>query len=114
MPVRAAQLNQPLIAFQTAAHPGQLGRAFSFLKLDDTTGAVAAVAVKKAEDSDEIVVRLQERYGSSARTTLRVPGPLAAAREINAPEGDVGPIDLAARRGRRGQGRAGVAHGAPP
>lgn len=102
MPARAAQLNQPLIAFQTDTHAGPLGRTFSLVSLSDTTGEVAVVAVKKAEDSDEIVVRLQERYGQAARATLKFAGPIAAAREINAAEEAIGPIDLAAGRGGRG------------
>ena len=102
MPVRAAQLNQPLVAFQADAHAGQLGRRFSMLTINDTSGQVAAVALKKAEDSDEIVVRLQERYGQPARTTIRFAGSIAAAREINAAEEEVGPIDLTGGRGGRG------------
>ncbi|HYT74565.1 MAG TPA: glycoside hydrolase family 38 C-terminal domain-containing protein, partial [Vicinamibacterales bacterium] len=105
LPVRAAELNQPLIAFQTDSHPGALGRAVSLLSLDDTTGQVAAVALKKAEDSDEVIVRLQERYGMPARTTLRFAGNIVAAREVTATEEPVGPIQLTAGRGggRRGQ-----------
>ena len=102
MPARAAQLNQPLVAFQTDAHAGTLGRSFSLVTLTDTTGEVAVVAVKKAEDSDEIVVRLQERYGQSARATLRFASPIASAREINAAEEAVAPIELATGRGGRG------------
>jgi alpha-mannosidase len=102
LPHRAAELNQPLLAFQTTAHAGPRGRAFSMLTLDDLSGQVAAVALKKAEDSDEIIVRLQERYGSPARTTIRFGGPIVAAREVNAAEESVGPIALT------GGGRGGV------
>ncbi|HTM26530.1 MAG TPA: glycoside hydrolase family 38 C-terminal domain-containing protein [Vicinamibacterales bacterium] len=105
VPARAAELNQPLVAFEADAHAGPLGRSFSVLTLDDTTGQVAAVALKKAEDSDEVVVRLQERYGMPARTTLRFAGNITAAREITATEEPIGPIELTAGRGggRRGQ-----------
>jgi len=100
MPARAAQLNQPLIAFQADAHAGALGRAFSLASLDDATGQVAIAALKKAEDSDEIVVRLMERYGRPVRVTLRMPSNIVAAREINAAEEEIGPIDLARTQGR--------------
>jgi alpha-mannosidase len=106
MPVRAAQLNQPLVAFQADAHAGALGKGFSMLTLDDTTGQVAAVALKKAEDSDEIVVRLQERYGQPARTTLRFAGNITAAREVTATEEPIATIDLNAGRGNAGRGQA--------
>ncbi|HET7618636.1 MAG TPA: glycoside hydrolase family 38 C-terminal domain-containing protein [Vicinamibacterales bacterium] len=100
MPLRAMRLNQPPIAFQASAHAGDLGRSFSLLSLDDTTGAVAVVAMKKAEDSDELVIRLQERYGESARTTVHLPSGIVAAREINAAEESIGPFELPEPRRR--------------
>ena len=105
LPARAAALNQPLVAFQADAHPGALGRAFSLASLDDRSGAVAITALKRAEDSDEIVVRFQERYGRPARTTIQMPSGIVAAREINAAEEEVGPIELPrAPQGRGEQG----------
>jgi alpha-mannosidase len=92
MPHRATQVNQPPIAFQADAHAGPLGRSFSMIALDDQTGQVAVVALKKAEDSDELVVRLQERYGTAARTNVRLPAGVIGVREINAAEEEVGPF----------------------
>lgn len=102
MPARAAELNQPLVAFETDAHEGALGQAFSMASLDDPTGEVAITAMKHAEDSDEIVVRLQERYGRTRHVTLRMASGIVAAREINAAEEDVAPIDLSENTGGRG------------
>ncbi|HWK12407.1 MAG TPA: glycoside hydrolase family 38 C-terminal domain-containing protein, partial [Vicinamibacterales bacterium] len=99
LPARAAELNQPLVAFEADAHDGDLGPSFSMASLDDPTGQVAITAMKHAEDSDEIVVRLQERYGRTRRATLRMPSGIVAAREINAAEEDVAPIDLSADSG---------------
>ncbi|HTI35980.1 MAG TPA: glycoside hydrolase family 38 C-terminal domain-containing protein [Vicinamibacterales bacterium] len=99
MPARAAELNQPLVAFEADAHDGALGASFSMASLDDPTGEVAITAMKHAEDSDEIVVRLQERYGRARRVTLRMPSGIVAAREINAAEEDVAPIDLSENTG---------------
>ncbi len=92
LPHRATQVNQPPVAFQADAHPGPLGRSFSMIGVDDQTGQVAIVALKKAEDSDELVVRLQERYGLPARTNVRLPAGVTAVREINAAEEEVGPF----------------------
>ena len=100
LPARAAALNQPLIAFQAEAHAGDRGRRFSMLTLDDLGGQVAVVALKKAEDSGEIVVRLQEQYGQPARAILRLPAGVESAREINAAEEDVGAFALPPRRER--------------
>src|SRR5437868_539229 len=92
VPAQAASLNQPLIAFQTEAHPGGLGRATSFLSVTDPNNQVAVRALKKAEDSDEIVLRVQELYGRPARTPIKFALPIRDVREINAAEESVGPV----------------------
>ncbi|HEY3040643.1 MAG TPA: glycoside hydrolase family 38 C-terminal domain-containing protein [Pyrinomonadaceae bacterium] len=92
VPVRAEALNQPLVAFQTEAHGGPLGRSVSLLSLDDPTNAVAVRALKKAEDSDEIVVRVQELYGRPAQIRIKFALPIQSAREINAAEESVGSV----------------------
>jgi alpha-mannosidase len=94
IPARAAALNQPLMAFQTTSHAGRLGPSFSLLSLDAPNGQVAIAALKKAEDSDELVVRLQERHGRPARARIRFAGAVAAVREINAAEEEVGAFPL--------------------
>jgi alpha-mannosidase len=102
LPHRATQVNQPPIAFQADAHAGPLGRSFSMIGIDDQSGQVAVVALKKAEDSDELVVRLQERYGMPARTNVRLPAGVIAVREINAAEEEVGAF-AQPQRGRGNQ-----------
>ena len=92
VPARAASLNQPLVAFQTAAHTGRLGRSVSILSLTDPNNQVAVRALKKAEDSDEIVLRVQETYGRPARTPIKFALPVRDVREINAAEESVGPV----------------------
>jgi alpha-mannosidase len=92
VPERAARLNQPIVAFQATPHPGARGPAISMLSLDDTTGQIAVTAMKKAEDSDEIVLRFQEKYGRAGRTRVSMPGRIASAREIDAAEEAVGPL----------------------
>ncbi len=87
VPSRASRLNQPLMAFVAPAHDGPLGRSLALLDLGDASGQVAVRAVKKAEDSDEIVVRVQELYGRpAAGVQLSLGSGLAQAREINAAE----------------------------
>jgi alpha-mannosidase len=86
VPARAAELNQPSIAFQTEAHAGELGRVFSIVSLTDNEGQIAVRALKQAEDSDEIVLRVQELYGRPVTTNIRFGLPFRSAREINAAE----------------------------
>lgn len=50
----AIRLEQPLIAFEAAKHEGPLGKSYSFLSVNDD---VRVLAVKKAEDSDDVIVR---------------------------------------------------------
>jgi alpha-mannosidase len=116
MPSRATSVNQPLVAFQTSAHAGALGRAYSMATLvanglPDTTGQVAIVAMKKAEDSDEVVLRVQERYGQPVSgVTVRLGVPILGAREINGAEEEVGPFALP-QPNRGGGGGAGARGG---
>jgi alpha-mannosidase len=92
IPERAARLNQKLVAFQTTKHAGVQGPSFSLAALTDTEGQIAVRALKRAEDSDEIVIRVQELYGRTARTRIKLSGGIGAAREINAAEEPIGPF----------------------
>lgn len=86
---QAWRLNQPLIAFTAPPHAGPLGRSVSFLQVDDPR--VRVLAVKKAEASDELIVRLVELDGAPAplvRVTL--PTPIVAAREVDGQERQLG------------------------
>jgi alpha-mannosidase len=94
VPARAASLNQPLVAFQTETHAGRLGPSISILALTDPENQVAVRALKKAEDSDEIVLRLQENYGRPARAQIKFGLPIKSVREINAAEEAVGPLPI--------------------
>jgi alpha-mannosidase len=86
---QALRLNQPLIAFRTGGHDGRLGRSFSLLKT--STSRVRVMALKKAEDSDEIIVRLVELDGAPAKDVrVSLPAPLAAAREVDGQERPLG------------------------
>ena len=99
IPGRAARLNQPVVAFQADSHAGPLGRSLSLLEVNDSGGQVAVRAMKKAEDSDDIVVRVQELYGQPAeRLEIGLPGGITAAREINAAEEPIGPATVSAGR----------------
>jgi len=99
----ALRFNQPLIAFQPKAHGGPLKHQFSLLRLQTAagdTGGVASVvvrALKLAEETDEIVVRLQEMNGRPADVRLTFGTPIAAWRELNGAEeeGMALPDDLA-------------------
>ncbi len=74
----AARLEQPPLAFTTVAHGGRLGRRFALLDVD--AGAVAVRALKRAEDGEALVVRLQETCGRPGRRVrLSLPAAIVAA-----------------------------------
>lgn len=92
---QAQRLNAPLVAFQASRHAGALGRTFSLLKVSNPR--VRVLAVKKAEASDEIIVRAVELAGKPQRDVqISFPVPISAAREVNGQEQPVGSATLRA------------------
>jgi alpha-mannosidase len=61
---QALRLDQPLIAFESTKHRGQLGRSFSLVATN--TDQVRILAVKLAEESNEVIVRAVEMQGRPA------------------------------------------------
>ena len=81
----AQRLNQPLIAFESSKHPGNLGKTFSIINLN--TNRVRVLALKKAETSDEIILRIVELDGRAAPDVrISFPAAVVSAREVNAQE----------------------------
>lgn len=90
---QAQRLNQPLIAFQTSKHSGRLGKSFSILRVNNSR--VRVLALKKAEDTDEVIVRMVELDGREAPDVrLTFPSPVIAAREVNGQELPVGKASI--------------------
>ncbi|MGB2620806.1 MAG: glycoside hydrolase family 38 C-terminal domain-containing protein [Candidatus Acidiferrum sp.] len=82
---QAYRLNQPLIAFESSKHPGALGTTFSLLGVNNNR--VRVLALKKAEQSDEIIVRVVEMSGSPQKNVrLSFAAPIIAAREVTGQE----------------------------
>jgi alpha-mannosidase len=86
---QAQRLNAPLIAFETSKHPGTLGKTFSLLTVSNSR--IRALALKKAELSEEVIVRLVELDGKPQRDVrVSFASPIAEAREVNGQEQPVG------------------------
>ncbi|MFV0468088.1 MAG: glycoside hydrolase family 38 C-terminal domain-containing protein [Dysgonomonas sp.] len=89
----ASRLNQPMLAFRAPKHEGSLGKSVDFVSIN--TDKVAIKALKKAEESDEIVVRVYELVGESHQNVkITFPSNVIAAREINGIEEEVGPVSF--------------------
>lgn len=85
----ASQLNQPLVAVAAPKHEGALGKEVEFLSV--STDQVAVKAVKKAEESNELIVRVYEWAGQQHdKVTLTFPTRVISAREVNGLEEQVG------------------------
>ncbi len=86
---QAQRLNDPLIAFESSAHPGAMGREFSLVKINNPR--IRVLALKKAEDSNELVLRMVELDGKpQADVRIAFATPISSARELNGQEQPVG------------------------
>ena len=86
---QAERLNAPLFAFETSRHEGSLGRTFSLLKVNNPR--IRVLAVKKAELSDEVIVRMVELDGRpQSDVKVSFAAPITSAREVNGQEQPVG------------------------
>ena len=87
------RLNDPLIAFQTTKHEGALGRSFSLVKISNPR--IRIMALKRAESSNEIVLRLVELDGRpQPGVRISFAAPILSAREVNGQEQPVGPATV--------------------
>lgn len=86
---RGWEFNNPLILVQTSAHPGKLPPEWGLLKVE---GGAIATAIKQAEDSQSIIIRLVEFYGRKAKATLSFHLPISLAYETNLLEERVKPL----------------------
>jgi alpha-mannosidase len=86
-------LNNPLLAFETSKHTGDLGKEISLVK--SNTHQVDVMALKKAEESNYYIVRVNELYGKDARgVSVSFPGKIVDAYEVNGQEVKIGSADF--------------------
>lgn len=89
----AREFNQPLYAVVTDIHEGALGAEYSFGSLNKSN--VILRAMKKAEDSDEIIVRFNEGACKQTENIIFTLGDgIESAREVYASEETVGEAKL--------------------
>ncbi|MDP4185270.1 MAG: glycoside hydrolase family 38 C-terminal domain-containing protein [Bacteroidota bacterium] len=81
--------NQPLLAFETSQHTGALGKEISLLKI--SSPQIGLMALKKMEDGDYYIVRVNELFGKDAKgISVSFPGQVADAYEVNGQEQRIG------------------------
>ena len=95
--MEAARLNQPLMAFVPSKHDGTLPAEMSLASL--STDKVSIKALKKAEDSEELIVRVYEWTGEDQNDVkITFPAEIESAREVNGIEEEVGPASFSGKQ----------------
>lgn len=90
---QALRLDQPPAAFLAGARAGALGKSLSLMSVGNSR--VRALALKKAEESDEVVARLVEMSGKPAKKVkVAFAASVVAAREVSGVEDPVGPAQI--------------------
>ncbi|MBQ4280297.1 MAG: alpha-mannosidase [Rikenellaceae bacterium] len=90
---KAEAMNQPLLSFIAPKHTGKLGREFSFVKT--STPQVAIEALKKAEKSDDYVIRLYETAGQPVENAEVIfASEIESAKELNGIEEVIGDVKV--------------------
>lgn len=88
--LKAEVLNHPMEAFVATKQKGSLGKSFSFLQVDNPN--VIMKALKKAETSDEYILRFYETTGKQSQsTTVTLPAAILSAVEVNGMEDEINP-----------------------
>ena len=88
----AYAFNQPLDAVAIKKQEGTLPDTFSLVSCDAPN--VIVETVKKAESSDDMIVRLYEAWNAKAMATLTVPAGFTAARLVNLMEEEIGELPM--------------------
>jgi alpha-mannosidase len=91
---RGEELNAPLLARVVGRHEGSLGSQHAMLSVEPESTFVSAV--KLAEDSGDIVIRIWEAHGRPSRADLRLFLPVVSAVEVDLLENQIGrerPVD---------------------
>ncbi len=86
-------LNNSPIAFETTKHNGSLGKEISMIKVN--TNHVDVMALKKAEESDYYIVRINELCGKETNDiSVSFPAKIVDAYEVNGQEIKTGNADF--------------------
>lgn len=88
----AYDLNVPLTVAHTGAHDGSLPGQFSLINTDKSN--IIIETVKKAEDSDSVIVRLYETWNSRTETEISFGRPVKSVSECNLMEEKDAPLAL--------------------
>lgn len=89
---RGDELNYQLFAIQTEKHEGELPSSYSFVQVGAEN--VVLTALKKAEDSDALVLRFYEWEGKESDVALHLPAGARSASETDLMERSAADIPI--------------------
>jgi alpha-mannosidase len=89
---RAYELNVPLRLAETDVHNGSLPAQASFIQVDQTN--IMVEAVKKAEDDDDLIIRLYESTGATTTATIQFGSNVGVVSLVNLLEEDARPMPV--------------------
>jgi alpha-mannosidase len=78
---KAYEFNYPLVPHIESSHKGELPKAYSFVSVQPDS--VILTVMKKAEESDDLIMRLYETSGKDTKTVIRLTETLKSARETD-------------------------------
>ena len=93
---QAKRLNHPLRATPLSGTGNMLPVEFGLVK--SPTPGIVIDTVKKAEDSDALIVRIYEGHGGRTKTHLEFGMPIESAEEVNILEETIGLVDRKANQ----------------
>ncbi|MBC8060089.1 MAG: discoidin domain-containing protein [Clostridiaceae bacterium] len=82
--LKGYEFNYPLLSQTTTTHTGDLANNSSFAKVTSSNNNVIMTVLKKAEDSEDYIVRMYESEGKDGSTaTVSLPATVTDATEVN-------------------------------
>ena len=92
---KAYEFNYPIVPLIEPAHEGNLPKAYSFVSVQPEN--VILTVIKKAEDSDDIILRFYETLGKDTNAVIRLADTPNSAKETDLLENETSEIPMQER-----------------
>jgi len=92
---KAYEFNYPLLPLIEPSHEGELPKAHSFVSVQPEN--IILTVIKKAEDSNDIILRFYETSGKDTKAVIHVAETLKGARETDLLENEASEIPVQGR-----------------
>jgi alpha-mannosidase len=92
---KAYEFNYPLVPLIEHSHKGNLPKVYSFVSVQPEN--IILTVIKKAEDSDDIILRFYETSGKDTKTAIRVSETLKDIKETDLLENETSEIPIQER-----------------